>query len=357
MTNTRVDEIDLLRFLAALSVVIFHYIFLGFNNSDISVMPYPSLVPIAKYCYLGLDLFFMISGFGILMTASNGSVKGFVISRIVRLYPAFWACCTITFVMTIAIGGPRFTANISQYLVNMTLLSGFVGVPPIDGSYWSMFVEMKFYALIAIVLLIGKIHQAQLFLIFWMVASIALVILPLHTLNSLLIVNFSAYFIAGATYFLIWSQGISLTRVGIIILTWGLALYQSTNTLSFIKKYDHTDLNIYVVAIIITIFFLVMLLVSLRRTGWFSRKSWLTASALTYPLYLIHQNVGYMIFNIASPTINPDLLLWSTIIIVLGTAYALNIYVEKRVAAPMKNALTRYTTKIQRLATRSGSDG
>src|SRR5215471_2445277 len=118
----RVNEIDLLRFLAALSVVMFHYAFRGYAADSVSAMPYPLLAPFAKYGGLGVHLFFMISGFVILMTAAGGTLKTFVTSRIVRLYPAFWICCTITFVAVLAIGAPRFFASPGQYLVNMTML-------------------------------------------------------------------------------------------------------------------------------------------------------------------------------------------------------------------------------------------
>ena len=127
-----------------------------------------SLAPVAKYGYLGVELFFMISGFVILMTAANGSLKGFLISRFVRLYPAFWACCTLTFVTILALGAPRYEASLAQYLINMTMTSAFVGVAEIDGSYWSLFVEMKFYGLVALVLLLGQIRHSQLLLVLWL---------------------------------------------------------------------------------------------------------------------------------------------------------------------------------------------
>ena len=75
MQTRRVNEIDLLRFVAALAVVFFHYAFRGYAADDRSIMPYPLLAPIAKYGYLGVELFFLISGFVILMTASRGSLR------------------------------------------------------------------------------------------------------------------------------------------------------------------------------------------------------------------------------------------------------------------------------------------
>src|SRR5881394_93905 len=97
MTSNRLYEVDLLRFFAAMSVLLFHYCFRGYAADGMSVMPYPTLAPVAKYGYLGVDLFFMISGFVILMSVSSGSLRDFFVSRVVRLYPAFWVCCTITF--------------------------------------------------------------------------------------------------------------------------------------------------------------------------------------------------------------------------------------------------------------------
>jgi peptidoglycan/LPS O-acetylase OafA/YrhL len=349
MTRTRVNELDLLRFFAALAVVFFHYSFRGYAADNMSVMPYPLLAPFSKYGHLGFELFFMISGFVILMTAASGSLRGFVVSRVVRLYPAFWACCTITFAVTIAIGAPRYSASISQYLVNMTLLSGFVGVPSIDGGYWSLFVEMQFYALVAVVLVIGRIHQAQLFLIFWLVASVALEILPMHVLRYLLVVDYSAFFIAGAVFFLIWSKGLTRARAAIIALSWGLAIFQSTNKLSGFEEHYNTSMSSCVVAGIISTFFVVMFLVSVKRTGKFGRRRWMLAGAVTYPLYLLHQNIGFMIFNIAYPAINPHLLLWGTIAAVLGAAFLVHILIEKRFSLPIKYAISDLADHMQHL--------
>src|SRR5215210_3755070 len=182
VVKSRVTEIDLLRFLAAFLVVLYHYTFRGYAADDMSIMPYPLLAPISKYGYLGVELFFLISGFVILMTASSGSLKKFTISRIVRLYPAFWVCCTVTFIVILLIGGERYSASFTQYLVNMTMLSEFLNVPDLDGVYWSLFVEIKFYALVALVLLVGRIHRAQSLLIMWLIITITLTVFPISAM-------------------------------------------------------------------------------------------------------------------------------------------------------------------------------
>ena len=160
------------------------------------------------------------------MTADSGSLRTFVVSRFVRLYPAFWICCSLTFVIAVMLGGGRDHPSANQICVNMTMLSGFVGVPPIDGVYWSLFVELKFYALVALVLVFGKIRSAELLLLIWLAATILIEAFNLGKLRYLLITDFSAYFIAGATLFLVWSRGLSPTRIGVTLAAWIMAISQ-----------------------------------------------------------------------------------------------------------------------------------
>jgi peptidoglycan/LPS O-acetylase OafA/YrhL len=355
MTHSRVNEIDLLRFLAALSVVLYHYAFRGYAANGLSVMPYPYLAPAAKYGYLGVELFFMISGFVVLMTAAASErLRDFCISRIVRLYPAFWACCTITYAATLAFGSPQ-AATFVQYLFNMTMLSGLSRTPPIDGAYWSLLVEIRFYALVAAVLALGRIHQAQRFLVLWLLACIALEILvtlpinsipalALHYLRFLLIADYATYFVAGALCFLIWSKGVSLTRLAFLLASWALAISQSGASIQKFEESYRTVLDSGIVNGILTTFFLVMLLISLRRTGSIARYRWPLAGAISYPLYLLHHNIGFMVFNRLYPAINAHVLLWGTVIVVIGAAYAVHTVVERRLALRMKIALTATLT-------------
>lgn len=357
MVKARVNELDLLRFVAALAVVFFHYSFRGYAADAMSAMPYPLLAEWSKYGYLGLELFFMISGFVILMTATGRSLRHFAISRIVRLYPAYWVCCTITFVMTIAMGKPRYSASLGQYLANMTMMSGFFGVPFIDDVYWSLCVEMIFYAVMAAALLLRRVHQFQWILIAWLLAEIALEILPIGQFQARLLADYSVCFIAGAGCFLIWSQGLSLTRVAIVATAWGLTVFQACRRLPRFEDHYSTSMSAYVVAGIITTFFVVMLLVALRRTGAVGLQRWPLAGAITYPLYLLHENVGFMIFNSLYPRINPHILFWGTIGIVTAAAFAVHVFIERRFTLPMKVVVEHVADRLPYRARPSGVKG
>ncbi len=339
MATRRVGELDLLRFVAAIAVTMFHLMFRGYASDDFSKLPYPLLAPVAKYGFLGVELFFIISGFVILMTASRGNLKHFTISRITRLYPTFWVCCTLTFVAILLIGGERFSATVGQFLVNLTMLSGFTGVAAIDGAYWSLFVELKFYGLVALALLFGQLKRTQLLLTFWLGTSVLLNVFPVHILNLLLIRDYAPLFVGGAVCYLIYAKGVSLPRLGLLGVACAAAVHHALGAVPAFEQKSQTDLNEYVIAGTIISMFAVFLLVALGKTGSLAKMRWVTLGALTYPLYLIHQNIGYMIFNLGYAGVNPHVLMWGAIALLLVSAHLIDRFVERFGTKQLKNAL------------------
>lgn len=340
MIKRRLKELDLLRFLAALAVVFFHYAFRGYARGDMSTMPYPLLAEPAKYGYLGVELFFMISGFVILMTASNNNLKVFFISRAVRLYPAFWACCTLTFLITLAIGQPRYTADFFQYVVNMTLLSDLMGVEPIDGVYWSLFAEIKFYLMISILLGLKKIEKIETYLVGWLLISAVAELLAFEKLRSILITDYAAYFIAGATFYIVWNKGLTKTRALLLAGALALASYTAIVWGELLETKYTTDYNPLIIGSVIILFFMTFFMIITNKTAALGALNWTALGALTYPLYLLHQMIGFMIFNIAYPAVNPHVLLWGTITLMIGASYFIHKKIEVPIASRFKKALT-----------------
>lgn len=342
MNKPRANEIDLLRFLAALAVVLFHYAFRGYAAHS-SSLPYPLLEPGAKYGRYGVDLFFLISGFVILMSASGGSLKHFVVSRIVRLYPAYWVCCTLTFLVLVLFGSGKPT--LVQYFLNMTMLCGFDVVQKLapaslmDGSYWSLTVEMRFYAFVAVVLLLRQIHRAEIMLTGWLMTIILFELARVDHLREILIVDYAAYFIGGAMMFQIWSRGWSMLRMGVILGSWALSLYEACIALPKFEAATHTMMDRGIVIALITACFVVMYLVAMKKTSWVGRRNWMLLGALTYPLYLVHQAIGYVIFNHFYPGSNPHLLVWGTVALMIAIAYLINVHVERRYSGAFKRQL------------------
>lgn len=340
MNNRRLKELDLLRFLAALAVVFFHYAFRGYAKGDMSAMPYPLLAEPAKYGYLGVELFFMISGFVILMTASSNNLKVFLISRVVRLCPAFWVCCTITFLTILAVGQPRFSADFYQYVVNMAFLSELMNVEPIDGVYWSLFVEIKFYLMISVLLALKKIDRIEPCMLVWLLISAIAEGLEFEKLRSMLITDYAAWFIAGATFYLAWAKGFTTTRILLLVGALALATFTAVVWAASIESKYATDYDPLIICALVVLFFLIFLLIATNRMSALQRWNWTALGVLTYPLYLLHQMIGFMIFNIAYPAIDPHLLLWGTVAFMIGISWLIHDQIEKPMARSIKKSLS-----------------
>jgi peptidoglycan/LPS O-acetylase OafA/YrhL len=338
----RVSEIDLLRFVAAVCVVLFHYAFRGHAANGYSDLPYPELAPLARYGYLGVELFFLISGFVILMTASSGSLRKFAISRIVRLYPAYWVCCTVTFLSILALGNGRFDAGFRQYLANLTMLNEFVGIPSIDGVYWSLAVELTFYAMVAAVLLLRQLPRIELFLAAWLILALAMDLHSIDRLRQWFITDSAPFFVGGAACFLIHARGASFRGLALFSAAWLIGMAHAVAPLSKLGRIYGGEFSATAVATIVTVFFALMLLVALRRTGAVGRRNWMAVGALTYPLYLLHQYIGYMLFNQGYPHLNRHVLFWGTFALMLIGAFAVNRLIEQRYSATFKKFLERH---------------
>src|SRR2546430_10684610 len=82
-----------------------------------------------------------------------------------------------------------------------------------------------------------------LFRSLWLVASVALQLHAIDKLRYLLLTDYSAFFIAGAAYFLIWSKGVSLTKTAIVTVSWGLAVFQSIKGLKDFETHYNTKIG------------------------------------------------------------------------------------------------------------------
>lgn len=344
----RYYDIDLLRFFAAVSVMFLHYLVRGFADGDHqSPVFYGSIANFFKYNYLAVNLFFMISGFVILMTAESGNAWSFLRSRILRLYPAYWFCVTVSFVLTYCFTNHIFNLTFPRYIVNLTMLNGFFGIGFIDGVYWTLLVELKFYILILIILLLGKIAQIEYFLLAWLLIGLLQVILKLPFLEKYLITNFAAFFIAGCVFYRISKNGLSWLRIVMLAATIPLGIhFEVVDLVRRAAHYKGLTYHPEMVAIICMSFYLVFAVVILRRAtvSPIYATSANKLGSLSYPLYLIHGPTGLVIYNLVGSKVDKWFLLALITLGMVGFAYFINKYVEKPLAAWLKEKLPPSTS-------------
>src|SRR5699024_7584332 len=91
----RVEIVDYYSLFAALSGVALHYLYIGVNNGKVDSIEHEPFAEIARWGYLGVDLFFVISGYAIIASVEGKDAQQFAVGRALRLYPAFWVALII----------------------------------------------------------------------------------------------------------------------------------------------------------------------------------------------------------------------------------------------------------------------
>ncbi|WP_162795507.1 acyltransferase family protein [Nonomuraea lactucae] len=337
----RLYELDGLRFLAALCVVFFHYTFSGWAGGT-SPVEFPVEGTWSKYGYLGVDLFFAISGFVVLMSAWGRGPRAFVVSRVVRLYPAYWVGIALTAVVTLTLGAGVFTVTPGQILANLTMFQAVADVPNVDVVYWTLWSEMRFYMLIFVLTCVGMTRaRVMAFLWGWLALTFAVEAGLVPRVADLMVqAEFSHYFIAGMGLFLVHRFGLTWQLAALLPLCLGNAVYRALGFADAVGRrygvsYDHAIIVGVVVAI-----FAVMALVAFRVIWGRAVGPWLeTAGALTYPLYLLHAHIGFILFARLGGSVNRYVLLYGLVVVMCLAAYAVHRFVERPAAPALKGLL------------------
>lgn len=164
--------LDPLRFGTALAVAVFHQMFwswawvsIGVPGSEQRVAAevlFPSAAPYTWFGWVGVEIFFVISGFVIANSASKTSPTEFLLGRALRLYPAVWVCATATFLVLLFLGSGPASEFILPYIHAMLLVPKGVTGQGLDAVYWTLAAEMAFYGLVFCAMLTRRITLRHL---------------------------------------------------------------------------------------------------------------------------------------------------------------------------------------------------
>lgn len=330
--DTRFHEIDLLRGLACAAVVAFHYLSRGPRANWISGVNFPAVESVARYGYLGVDLFFLISGFVILMSAQGATPRDFVASRVARLFPALWIAAPLTAGTAWLLHEPRFAISLPHFLLNLTMVPHWFKAPYVDGAYWSLAVELHFYIFVWLALRLGQMPRLEWLLAAWLIVSALNALRPAWPVEFWLNARWAPYFIAGGIFFRIRTLGLSRLRAALLCGSWPLAvLYAARNAPS-------AGVDAAIVSVIVSAFFIIFLMIAFG--DWRMAPSRLTiwSGLLTYPVYLIHQNFGMMLHELLHPVLDhaPTTLAITTAIVLL-----LGGLIHRLIETPLGPALRR----------------
>lgn len=255
-------------------------------------------VPLVAYGWLGVQLFFMISGFVILMTLENSASFGeFMWRRWLRLFPAMLLCSALIFVSApIFHERPAGPAQVRDLLPGLTFidpawLALAFGSPQgvLEGAFWSLFVEMKFYVIAgALYFLVGGNRMiAALFGLFLVVpATLAIAaIFPGADVRAPQLfaewfsLRYFGWFTAGALYYRYFRDPNSTVL--------GLAVVAALAAAAAQDGYQRYP-QVFALSVVIA-FTLAMTSPWVRRL--LTSRFALFLGFVSYPLYLIHENM------------------------------------------------------------------
>ncbi len=340
-SDQRFVELDLMRFAAAVAVVVYHY-----KTKYIETLPVDSVVgqwtyEITKFGYLGVDLFFLISGVVIFCSAAGRTGRQFAISRITRLYPTMWVCMTLTALVSLALLGPDSGVTLPQWTANLTILSEYLGFEQLDGVYWTLVVELKFYFMIFALLVAGLLQYERIWLSVWLAMTVTFVLFKQpFFIGWFISPEYSPQFIAGIVFFLIRRDGLRIFHLVVLAFSFVLASRYAYLSVSDFAA-DVSDADRWIAVVVIAFFYLAFMGLALRRFALPVNSLFLALGGMTYPLYLLHNRIGKEVFDRFENQMAALPLLIVIAFGVLATSLFVHLVVEKRVANRLKFVLMR----------------
>lgn len=283
----RNDTIDAFRGIAILGVLFYHYTlrwappWYGTNLYGYA-RAYPNMLVLGA---TGVYLFFVISGLVITMTVLRSrSGLEFMVRRFARLYPAFLVgiCLTLTVAGISAI--PAFKVSLGDVVANLTMNAPAFHRRFVDGAYWSLAVEIKFYVLVAVAFALLRER-------FWIaiagVAALGFIVFEFGITKQILLAPYGPLFLAGmAGWFWLFEE----RRLPALVLAFeSLVLY-----VTYRHSFELERVPAWMPHLCLA--FSVAALMTLLALGRDTRMGPLSAiGRISYSLYLIHQNIGVII--------------------------------------------------------------
>nr|WP_225860481.1 acyltransferase [Streptomyces triticiradicis] len=348
--ENRLRALDGLRLVAALMVAGYHY---GGRDGEVVQAwgsspkhQFPTLHHLFAYGCLGVQVFFVISGFVICMSGWGRPLRSFFASRASRLLPAYWAAILlVTAVFALPFVAYR-TVSPSDTLVNLTMLQQPLGVDRVLGVCWTLWAEVRFYALFALCIVLPGANRQRviMFCAGWTLAAAIAQGVNEPLLDMVLMPEYAPYFIGGVGLYLVHRDRRDAYAWGIVGVSWLIGQHYAVQRLWHAPNPQFfSDRSSLAIVLVVTFGYAAVAAIALGWLHWANWR-WLTvAGALTYPFYLVHEHLGWVVIKAYHRTLHiPSYgTFLATVATMLLLAWLLNRFVENRLTPRLRTALSK----------------
>jgi peptidoglycan/LPS O-acetylase OafA/YrhL len=336
--SSRVLELDALRALAALSLMLFHFTHVfsvkyGYSH------PLGFEFPYGKY---GTQLFFMLSGYVNAMTLlGKREPLDFLAARAIRILPSYYLVIGVNLGLLLFLPFTLHgTYSWSQVAANLTLVPGLWGAEFLEPVTWTLQVEVLFYAALLVMYCSGGLERPLRTLLWylaiclagtWWLGGIAAELAgtaaatQANLLQELLLLPYLPLFAMGMLLF-------ELRRGNGSRLGNGLGVLVAAIVFHCIDQRDHNPAAT------------VLLLGLLAGAGWgvlppLRWRPLVFVSSISYSLYLLHNNLGTaFLYYLNQAGVPPQVCFCLVFPFVLGISSAATFWFERPISAWLRQA-------------------
>lgn len=355
MNTKRFIFLDFLRFIAVSLVILHHCFAIIRSNSGIFINNYIYKL-IEEHGAWGVKLFFAISGYIIFSKyAQEMPINKFMFLRFTRLWPMLFVSTIISVVLLQFIKFKSFSpldVIPSLLMLDPTIFSTIfsnIEFSWIDNSYWSLFVEIRFYFLYIVAIRIAKVISVERFLMLFtlfIISQLGYILgnkFHLETITSLIywlfIPDYLGFFLMGIVMFTLQNnfnsiaKKFSLFLYSVFIIMLSLLRIHEVNS-----SFDKT-VYLFEIILIYFLFFATMLLGEKARLA---SKAAKYIGRPSYVSYLLHQNLFLFAISFNENPRYIYLFLITYLFFLFSTSYWLNYVIEPKLIRGLRSKFKLY---------------
>jgi peptidoglycan/LPS O-acetylase OafA/YrhL len=350
--SDRIELLDSFRAISILSVMLFHL----FNRwAQGNYLPYGSKYAYFSKGYLGVDLFFIISGFVIYYTLTKtDSIINFWKKRFIRLFPPLLIASILTYIVFILWDNEILIPNshsLKNLLISITFIPPrffkFLGIDVeyINGSYWSLWPEVLFYIYASIFYFFFKKQFRLIMSLLSTIGYIGITILgqtdfsKTEVSSIFIIVKLIEYlplFVFGIYFYTLYNkEALKIYELGLLIIQ--LLLISPFNPSGLFNSFT----DFYFILGMIVLFS--VFVYNSKILNFLKAPYLIKIGKYSYFLYLIHENIGVLMIHKYSNVFEPLLFISPLLVILFFIEFSAfySKYVDEKITTYLKRVLLK----------------